>query len=239
MEIDGYNIDESRLPRHVAIIMDGSGRWATKRKMPRVFGHRSAMKAVRKAITTASDLGIKVLTLYAFSTENWKRSAEEVSGLMNLAIRYFLNEIRSMNDRDIRVKVIGDVSGLPEGVQKAAKKMLDDTADNQGMILNLALNYGGREELVHAVKGIADDGISPNHIDEALIDRYLYTAGQPDPDLVVRTSGEKRLSNFLLWQIAYAEFIFDDILWPDFDEKCFYKWIVEYQHRNRRYGGVK
>ncbi|MCH4073170.1 isoprenyl transferase [Pseudoramibacter sp.] len=239
MEIEGYTIDESRLPRHVAIIMDGNGRWAKKRKMPRIFGHRTAMKAVRQAITTASDLGIEVLTLYAFSTENWKRSAEEVSGLMSLAIRYFLNEIKSMNDRDIRVQVIGNVSGLPEGVQKAAHKMLSETADNQGMVLNLALNYGGREELVHAARKIAEAGLSPEDIDAEQIEKYLYTSGQPDPDLVVRTSGEKRLSNFLLWQIAYAEFIFDDILWPDFTPSCFYKWIVEYQHRNRRYGGIK
>ncbi|WP_329887125.1 isoprenyl transferase [Pseudoramibacter faecis] len=239
MEIYGCQIDENRLPAHVAIIMDGNGRWAKQRKRPRIFGHYTAMKAVRGTIRTASDMGIQVLTLYAFSTENWKRSKEEVSGLMNLAIDYFIKEVTNLDDHDVQVRVIGDQSILPERLQKAAANMVEQTKGNTGMALNIALNYGGREDILQAVRRIVAEGIAPEAITEQVFADHLYTAGLPDPDLVIRTSGEERLSNFLLWQNAYAEFIFDPVLWPDFDETLFCRLIAAYQQRDRRYGGIE
>lgn len=239
MQMCGYEIDENRLPKHVAIIMDGNGRWAKKRHRPRIFGHHTAMKAVRSTIRAASDMGIKVLTLYAFSTENWKRSQEEVSGLMNLAVDYFIKEVTELDDENAQVRLIGDKSGLPEKLQRAADNMIEQTKDNTGLILNIALNYGGREEIVRAVKNIVAEGIAAEDITEQTISDHLYTAGLPDPDLMIRTSGEERLSNYLLWQNAYAEFIFDDVLWPDFTREKFCELIAAYQKRDRRYGGVK
>lgn len=239
MELYGYTLKEELMPKHVGIIMDGNGRWAKKRKMPRLFGHRSAMKAVHNTVKFASDIGIKVLTLYAFSTENWKRSDEEVTGLMNLAVEYIRKEIDELDENGVILKVIGDKNRLPQRVIDAVNGGIEQTKNNTGMILNIALNYGGRDEIIYAVKEIIEEKVDADAITEEVISNHLYTAGQPDPDLIIRTSGEERISNFLLWQCAYSEFIFDDILWPDFDEATFTRLLAEYQSRDRRYGGVK
>lgn len=236
--MEKYDIVEEAMPEHVAIIMDGNGRWAKQRKRPRLFGHNAGMKALHNTVHLASDLGIKVLTVYAFSTENWKRDKEEVDGLMKIAVEYFMKEIAELHKNHVKVVIIGDKSRLPEAVQKSAKDAETLTKDNDGLILNVALNYGGRDEIVHAVKAIVSNGIPANAITEDLITEHLYTKGLPDPDIMIRTGGEKRLSNFLLWQNAYSEFFFDDIWWPDFDEAAFCSMIAAYQKRNRRFGAV-
>ena len=238
MGLQDYHIDLDRMPAHVAIIMDGNGRWAKQRKRPRLFGHNAGMKALHNTVRTASDLGIKILTVYAFSTENWKRSQEEVDGLMKIAVEYFMKEIAELHENRVQVRIIGEKSRLPEAVQKSAAEAETLTKDNDGLILNVALNYGGRDEIVHALRDIVAQGIAPEAIDEGLISRHLYTAELPDPDIMIRTGGEKRLSNFMLWQNAYAEFFFDDIWWPDFDEDALYKIIEAYQKRDRRFGAV-
>lgn len=236
--MEKYDIVEEAMPEHVAIIMDGNGRWAKQRKRPRLFGHNAGMKALHNTVHLASDLGIKVLTVYAFSTENWKRDKEEVDGLMKIAVEYFMKEIAELHKNHVKVVIIGDKSRLPEAVQKSAKDAETLTKDNDGLILNVALNYGGRDEIVHAVKAIVSNGIPADAITEDLITEHLYTKGLPDPDIMIRTGGEKRLSNFLLWQNAYSEFFFDDIWWPDFDEAAFCSMIAAYQKRNRRFGAV-
>jgi len=239
MELYGYEIDENRLPAHVAIIMDGNGRWAKKRMRPRIFGHNAGMKTLHKTVKLASDMGIKILTVYAFSTENWKRSVEEVSGLMNLAVEYFIKELAELDANGVQFRVIGDMAGLPEDVRRASQNAIDKTRHNHGLILNVALNYGGRDDIVHAVRSLVDEGVPASEITEEAIGSRLYTGDEPDPDLMIRTGGEERLSNFLLWQNAYAEFMFDDILWPDFDEEVFCRMIYAFQNRDRRYGSVK
>ncbi len=236
--MEKYDIVEEAMPEHVAIIMDGNGRWAKQRKRPRLFGHNAGMKALHNTVHLASDLGIKVLTVYAFSTENWKRDKEEVDGLMKIAVDYFMKEIAELHKNHVKVVIIGDKSRLPEAVQKSAKDAETLTKDNDGLILNVALNYGGRDEIVHAIKAIVSNGIPADAITEDLITEHLYTKGLPDPDIMIRTGGEKRLSNFLLWQNAYSEFFFDDIWWPDFDEAAFCSMIAAYQKRNRRFGAV-
>lgn len=233
-----YTISADNIPQHVAIIMDGNGRWAKQRKRPRLFGHHAGMKALHNTVHLASDIGIKVLTVYAFSTENWKRDQEEVDGLMKIAVEYFMKEIAELHKNHVKVKIIGDQSRLPEAVQASAQNAEKMTAANDGLVLNVALNYGGRDELVHAMRAIAAEGIPPEAITEEVITAHLYTGDLPDPDIMIRTGGEKRLSNFLLWQNAYAEFFFDAIWWPDFDDEAFLKIIAEYQHRNRRFGAV-
>ncbi|MDO4288745.1 MAG: isoprenyl transferase [Eubacterium sp.] len=238
MGLQDYRIDQNNMPKHVAIIMDGNGRWAKQRKRPRLFGHNAGMKALHKVVHTASDLGIEVLTVYAFSTENWKRSQEEVDGLMKIAVEYFMKEIAELHANRVQVRIIGERSRLPEAVRKSAAEAEDLTKDNDGLILNVALNYGGRDEIVHAVKSIVAEGIAPEDVDEEMISKRLYTADIPDPDIMIRTGGEKRLSNFMLWQNAYAEFFFDDIWWPDFDEDALYRIIEAYQNRDRRFGAV-
>ena len=239
MEYFGYHLDEELMPKHVAIIMDGNGRWAKKKKRPRLFGHRSAIKTVHDTVEFASDIGIEVLTLYAFSTENWKRSDEEVSGLMNLILEFLEKQLLELVEKNVHLRILGDQSRLPEKVVKAVSNAVEQTKFNDGLNLNIALNYGGRDELLRAIKNMIADGCKPEAITEEAVSGYLYTAGQPDPDLIIRTSGEKRLSNFLLWQCAYSEFIFDDVLWPDFDNETFVRLLVEYQKRDRRYGGAK
>ncbi|MEG1433474.1 MULTISPECIES: isoprenyl transferase [Eubacterium] len=234
-----FKIDMGNIPAHVAIIMDGNGRWAKRKLRPRLFGHNAGMKALHTTVKTASDLGVKVLTVYAFSTENWKRSPEEVDGLMKIAVEYFIKEIAELHENHVQVRMIGDMSRVPADVQKAAADACGLTAENEGLILNVALNYGGRDEILRAVKAIMAEGIPPEEVTEACISNHLYTAGLPDPDIILRTGGEKRLSNFLLWQDSYAEIIFDDIWWPDFDSDAFYRVIEEYQKRERRYGAVK
>lgn len=237
------SIDKDRLPIHIAIIMDGNGRWAKKRSLPRTFGHKAGVETIREIVKAASSLGIKYLTLYAFSTENWRRPAEEVNILMSLLIEYLRKEVEELHSNNVIVSTIGDISGLPYECQKELKKSFEKTRVNTGLQLNLALNYGSRDELKKAISKIALDvksgKIDSEAINEELISGYLYTSDIPDPDLVIRPSGEYRISNFLLWQIAYSEFWFTDIYWPDFKAEHLYKAILDYQNRDRRFGGVR
>lgn len=229
----------TNIPEHVAIIMDGNGRWAKKRFLPRTMGHRAGMEALHRIVEAASDLGIKYLTVYAFSTENWKRSSEEVGTLMNLAVEYFIKEIKELNEKNVKVKLIGNKDKLPVKVQEAAHKVEEITKDNTGLYLSVAMNYGGREELTNAIKNIISDNVNIDQIDENLINSYLYTSDLPDPDILIRTGGEKRLSNFLLWQNSYTEFFFVDDWWPDCDKEFLENILEQYQLRNRRFGDAK
>ena len=231
-------VDFSRLPAHVAVIMDGNGRWAAQRHLPRVEGHRSGIDSVRDVVEGSARLGIKVLTLYAFSVENWKRPAAEVSTLMMLLKRYLRSELNTLLRNDIRFRVIGRMEDLAPDVQRELRDAEGRTAGNGGMQFNIALNYGGRAEIVEAARRMAADGVTADQIDEVRFASYLYTAGQPDPDLLIRTSGEMRVSNFLLWQIAYAEIWVTDTLWPDFRQRHLLEAVVAYQKRDRRYGGI-
>ncbi|MGI6109495.1 MAG: isoprenyl transferase [Eubacteriaceae bacterium] len=228
----------SSVPKHIAVIMDGNGRWAKKRMQPRMFGHRAGMKALHETVQAASDMGIKYLSVYAFSTENWKRSEDEVGGLMNLAVEYFFKEIEELNEKNVRVLVLGDTDGLPVKVQEAAANAEKLTAANTGLTLNVLLNYGGRDEMIRAFRQLEEEGVQPENIDEQMISDHLYTAGQPDPDILIRTSGEKRLSNMMLWQISYAEIFFVDTLWPDFGRKDLEAILEEYSRRDRRFGNA-
>jgi undecaprenyl diphosphate synthase len=231
-------VNFDRLPAHVAVIMDGNGRWAAQRHLPRVEGHRAGIDSVRDIVETSARLGIDVLTLYAFSVENWKRPAAEVSTLMALLKRYLRSELNTLLKNDIRFKVVGRVEDLARDIQTELRDAEAKTARNGGMLFNIALNYGGRAEIVEAAKRIIADGVPAGALDEAKFSAYLYTAGQPDPDLLIRTSGEMRVSNFLLWQIAYAEIWVTDTLWPDFRARHLFEAIVAYQKRDRRYGGI-
>jgi undecaprenyl diphosphate synthase len=227
-----------RLPAHVAIIMDGNGRWAAQRHLPRVEGHRAGIDAVRDTVECAARLGIKVLTLYAFSVENWKRPASEVSTLMLLLKRYLRSELTTLLGNDIRFRVIGRVDELAPDIQTELEEATARTAGNRGMLFNIALNYGGRAEIVDAARRAIAAGVRPEDIDESRVASFLYTAGQPDPDLMIRTSGEMRVSNYLLWQIAYAEIYVTDTLWPDFRRRHLIDAVLAYQKRERRYGGI-
>jgi undecaprenyl diphosphate synthase len=232
-------LDFDRLPAHVAIIMDGNGRWATQRHLPRVEGHRAAIESVRDVVQSSARIGIPVLTLYAFSVENWKRPKAEVSTLMMLLKRYLRLELDTLIRNDIRFQVIGRPDALAPDLQEELASATRKTAANQGMQFNIALNYGGRTEIVDAVRRILERGVTPAEIDEKRFAEFLYTAGQPDPDLLIRTSGEMRVSNFLLWQIAYSEIWVTDTLWPDFRCRHLLDAILAYQKRDRRYGGIK
>ncbi|MGH9410697.1 MAG: isoprenyl transferase [Vicinamibacterales bacterium] len=232
-------IDFDRLPAHVAVIMDGNGRWAAQRHLPRVEGHRSGIESVRAVVEGSARLGVRVLTLYAFSVENWKRPASEVSTLMLLLKRYLRSELNTLLRNDIRFHAIGRIEELPRDVQRELRDAEAKTATRAGMLFNIALTYGGRAEIVEAARRMAADGVPPADVDEATFASYLYTAGQPDPDLLIRTSGEMRVSNFLLWQIAYAEIWVTDTLWPDFRQRHLFEAILAYQKRERRYGGIK
>ena len=233
-------IDLDRLPQHIAVIMDGNGRWAKKRRLPRIAGHRAGIRAVRQVVEACARLGVPYLTLYAFSIENWKRPHTEVRLLMGLLREYLKKEIKTLNEQNIRLGVIGRIGELPKAVQRDLQVALDKTRDNNGLRLTLALNYGARAELVDAVRDLAarlaHDG--DLKIDEASLGQCLYTGGMPDPDLLIRTSGELRLSNFLLWQVAYAEIWVTDTLWPDFTQNHLFQAIIDYQKRERRYGGL-
>jgi len=235
-------LDPDRMPSHVAIIMDGNGRWAKKRLMNRVKGHEQGADVVRKIVRVSSDLGISVLTLYAFSTENWERPKMEVSALMFILKNFLKTELPEMLDKNIRFGAIGQTDRLPDDVRKQMDIAREATRHNTGMILNLALSYGGRTELVDMVKAVASDvrdGIlAPDAITEDIVAQRLYTAGLPDPDLMIRTSGEQRISNFLLWQLAYAEFFFTETLWPDFSGEELVRILKAYQERDRRFGKV-
>jgi undecaprenyl diphosphate synthase len=233
-----HRVDMDRLPGHVAIIMDGNGRWAARRHLPRVEGHRAGINSVRDVVETSARLGIGVLTLYAFSLENWKRPASEVSTLMSLLKRYLRLELDTLLRHNIRFQVIGRKSELSPDIRDELDAAVTKTAGNTGMQFNIALNYGGRAEIVDAVRRALATGLSPDEIDEPRFAGLLYTAGQPDPDLLIRTSGEMRVSNFLLWQIAYSEIWVTDTLWPDFRCRHLLEAILDYQKRDRRYGGI-
>ena len=231
-------VNFERLPKHIAIIMDGNGRWAAQRHLPRVEGHRAGIDSVRDAVETAARLGIQVLTLYAFSVENWKRPAAEISTLMMLLKRYLRLELNTLLTNDIRFKVIGRMEELQRDVQDELTAAIERTAGNRGMLFNIALNYGGRAEIVDAVRRAMASGVAPERLDEQAFGNLLYTAGQPDPDLLIRTSGEMRVSNFLLWQIAYSEIYVTETLWPDFRRRHLLEAVLAYQKRERRYGGI-
>ena len=234
------HINKDNLPKHLAIIMDGNGRWAKQKGMLRAFGHENGTKSVRLTVETCAKLGISHLTLYAFSTENWNRPKMEVDTLMNLLIKSLKKELKTLQDNQIKLNSIGNISLLPTKAQQELLEVINKTKDNQQMTLTLALSYGSREELVSAIKAIGDkvknNIISPDSIDETIINQHLYTHNLPDVDLLIRTSGEHRISNFLLWQIAYAELYFTDVLWPDFREQNLYEAIISYQKRERRFG---
>jgi undecaprenyl diphosphate synthase len=232
-------VNFEQLPAHVAIIMDGNGRWAARRHLPRVEGHRAGIDSVRNVVETSARLGIDVLTLYAFSVDNWKRPRAEVGTLMLLLKRYIRSELGTLNRNNIRFRVIGRPEDLSPDVQDELDLGISRTAANTGMLFNIALNYGGRTEIVDAARRAIAAGISPDDLDERTFASYLYTAGQPDPDLLIRTSGEMRVSNFLLWQIAYSEIWVTETLWPDFRCRDFLNAVVAYQKRDRRYGGIK
>jgi undecaprenyl diphosphate synthase len=231
-------LDFDRLPRHVAVIMDGNGRWAAQRHLPRVEGHRNGIDSVRDVVETSARIGIQVLTLYAFSVENWKRPATEVSTLMMLLKRYLRLELTTLLRNNIRFQVIGRQEELAPDVRDELEAAAAKTATNTGMLFNIALNYGGRAEIVEAARRLLAAKVAPEDLDEQRFAGFLYTAGQPDPDLLIRTSGEMRVSNFLLWQIAYAEIWVTDTLWPDFRKRDLLEAIVAYQKRDRRYGGI-
>ena len=237
-EARARQVQFDRLPAHIAIIMDGNGRWAAQRHLPRVEGHRAGIDAVRDTVETAARLGLQVLTLYAFSVENWKRPASEVSTLMRLLKRYLRSELNTLLTNDIRFRVIGRMEELSPDIQDELHIAIDRTAKNGGMLFNIALNYGGRAEIVDAARRAIEAGVHPRDLDEERFAIFLYTAGQPDPDLLIRTSGEMRVSNFLLWQIAYAEIYVTDTLWPDFRCRDLLEAILAYQKRDRRYGGI-
>ncbi len=236
------DIDLNRLPNHIAIIMDGNGRWAKRRFLPRNAGHREGMERVIEIVEASQNIGIKHLTLFAFSTENWKRPEEEISGLMKILILYIKNELDKLHKNNVKLKILGDILKLHKTPREEVIRAIEKTKDNDGMTLNIALNYGGRDDIINGIKKMLKDlqlgKINIDQVDDKLFSDYLYTKGQPDPDLLIRPSGELRISNFLLYQIAYTEFWFSDILWPDFKEDQLYGAIIDYQKRNRRFGGV-
>lgn len=231
------------VPDHIAIIMDGNGRWAKNRNLPRIAGHHEGMKVVKKIVREADRLGVKILTLYAFSTENWKRPKDEVDFLMKLPGQFLTSYLKELIEKNVQVRVMGDESRLPEHTQHAVNTAIEQTADNTGLILNFALNYGSRHELTLAMRALAEEvkngHLLPEQIDEEAISTRLLSKAYPDPDLLIRTSGELRLSNFMLWQLAYTELVFSDVYWPDFSETELQKAIKQYSQRSRRYGGVK
>lgn len=235
-------MEQSCLPRHLGIIMDGNGRWAKKRGLPRTAGHTAGAVVFKTMVRYCSSIGIKYLTIYAFSTENWRRPLEEVSALIGLFKQYLQEALRDFLNENIKVRFMGDTSAFPKELQQLIRETEEVSKDHTGMVLNVALNYGGRAELVRAARLLAEDvkngKMDPGQIQESVIEEKLYTAGQPDLDLIIRPSGEKRLSNFMLWQSAYSEFVVMDILWPDFKPKDLDDALKEYANRNRRFGGV-
>lgn len=245
-DLDPTALDPARIPQHIAVIMDGNGRWAKKRALNRLRGHKAGIEAVRETIRCASDVGVRYLTIYSFSTENWKRPQDEVVGLMGLFAKTMLAEVDGLDEENVRVRTIGDLSPLPAETREAFEEAWDQTKGNTGMTLVVAVNYGARQEILHAVEACmrcaadqgADGGQLPS-VTEELFEQGLYTAGMPDPDLVIRTSGELRISNFLLWQIAYSEFYCTDVLWPDFNRYDLLRALLDFQSRDRRFGAVK
>lgn len=236
-------ISPDNIPRHVAVIMDGNGRWAKRRGLPRVVGHQNGMKAVKRATIAADELGVEFLTMYAFSTENWKRPKEEVDYLMRLPVEFLAIELDELIEKNVQVRMMGDTDALPSYTRKAMEEAVSRTQGNTGLILNFALNYGGRKEIEDCMRSIGKDiqsgALSPEDITTDLIDNRMLSGGLPDPDLLIRTSGEMRLSNFMLWQLAYSEMWFTDVYWPEFDKEHLHQAVAEYQRRTRRYGGLK
>jgi len=216
--------------------MDGNGRWAQARRLPRLAGHRAGTENLRRVLRACKDFGVKILTVYAFSTENWRRPAEEVSGLMTILDEYIVREMRALHEEGVQIRHLGRMDGVRPGLQEKIRQAIELTRGNTTLILNIAFNYGGRQEILDAVRAILADGVAPEDVDEALLSRYLYTAGQPDPDLIIRTSGEVRISNFLLWQGAYAELYSTPVFWPDFDKNELRKALDHYANRERRFG---
>jgi len=239
---DISNIDKERLPEHVAVIMDGNGRWAKTHGKPRVFGHRNGVKSVREVSEAAAELGIKYMTLYAFSTENWSRPAIEITALMGLLVETIRNEVSTLNENNIKLQAIGDISKLPAKSYKALLEGIEKTKNNTGLTLILALNYSSRWEITSALQRIAHEvkegRMTPEDINEHTIKANLNTSEYPDPELLIRTSGERRISNYLLWQIAYSELYFTDVFWPDFRKAHFYEALIDYQSRERRFGKI-
>ncbi|WP_427113554.1 isoprenyl transferase [Megasphaera sueciensis] len=236
-------LDKNNMPHHIAIIMDGNGRWAKKRGMPRSYGHHAGADTLKQIVRDTSDLGVKVLTVYAFSTENWKRPKDEVSYLMNLIEEYLRKNLRALEENNVSLHFIGDIGGLNNKLQQIICDAEQDTANNTGLVLNLAINYGGRLEITEAMQHIASDvlrhTITIDEINESLVGKYLYTAPHNDVDLLIRPGADKRVSNFLLWQMAYAEFWFTELCWPDFTKETLIEAILSFQSRDRRFGGLK
>lgn len=228
--------NEKNLPLHIAVTMDGNGRWAKQRKLPRTAGHDQGLHTVKRIVKLASDIGVKFLTLYVFSTENWKRTEKEVGFLMNLIRTHLCGELEFYKENGIKINHIGDISALPDSIKKEITKAIEDTKNFQGMTLNLAINYGGRDEILRGIKKIVERKINPQEITENLFSSFLDMPNSPDVDLLIRTGGEKRLSNFLIWHVPYAELIYTDTLWPDYSNEEFLDNIKEYQRRNRRFG---
>ncbi|PTI49009.1 isoprenyl transferase [Staphylococcus succinus] len=237
-----FDLDLHNIPEHVAIIMDGNGRWAKQRKLPRIQGHYQGMQTVKKITMEASDIGIKYLTLYAFSTENWARPKNEVNYIMNLPVNFLKTFLPELIENNVKVETIGFMEHLPTSTLRAIEKAKEDTKNNTGLKLVFAINYGGRAEIVHSVKSLYDklseDGLTSDDITEEMINDHLMTHNYPDPELLIRTSGEQRISNFLIWQASYSEFIFNEKLWPDFDKEELINCIKIYQSRQRRFGGL-
>lgn len=235
-------LDDNNIPKHVAMIMDGNGRWAKSRNLPRTMGHKAGVETIRRIIKEADRLGIKYVTFYAFSTENWKRPETEVNALMNLLVQYLKDEIIDLHNNGVILRILGDIENIPGKCRKQIEEAVTLTKDNEGLVLNIAFNYGGRDEILRSVKLIIDDieqgKINKNDIDQKLFSNYLYTKDSPDPDLIIRPSGEQRISNFLLWQCAYSEFWYSNVNWPDFKERDLQQAIYDYQNRDRRFGGV-
>jgi undecaprenyl diphosphate synthase len=229
----------AQIPRHVALIMDGNGRWAKKRGLPRLAGHKAGVEALRQVIETSHELGIGHITLYAFSTENWKRPEDEIAGLMDLLVFYFERELESLDRNGVRITLIGDLEPVETRIRRTIEDAVERTRSNDGLNVNIAFNYGGRDEILRAVRQILKAGYKAEEIDEALLSAHLDTRDMPDPDLMIRTSGELRLSNFLPWQLAYAELYFTETLWPDFDREAYVEALEDYGRRQRRYGGLE
>ena len=240
---DDLQLDMGNIPKHIAIIMDGNGRWAKAKNLPRALGHKAGVETIRRIIKEADRLGVKYMTLYAFSTENWKRPKDEVSTLMKLLVQYLKEEISELHDKGVVINVLGDSSKLPKECIDEIQKAKEITKDNTGIVMNVALNYGGRDEIIRATKAIAEmvasGEIKPSDIDDKMFENHLYTKGMPDPDIIIRPSGEQRLSNFLLWQCAYSEFWYSNINWPDFTEVDLRRAIYDFQNRDRRFGAIK
>jgi len=231
--------DLTKIPQHVAIIMDGNGRWAAKRGLPRLAGHRAGVENIQRVLEGCADYGVKILTLYAFSTENWSRPQEEVQGLLRILEEVIDRRTQEFHEKGVQLRHLGQLEGLSDSLKAKVRYAIDLTRNNDKGILNIAFNYGGRSEIVEAARRIIQAGIAPQSLDENLFSRYLYTAGLPDPDLIVRTAGEMRLSNYLIWQAAYAEYYSTPTLWPDFDKQEFHKALHAYSQRVRRFGGLE